>query len=67
MSEVLGPDDDIVHFEYTRKHNRENGPALVGVELRTNKDWDDLKKRLKEKEYKYEYLNEKEDLFQFIT
>ena len=67
VSEVLGPDDDIVHFEYTRKHNRENGPALVGVELKSDTDWDALKSRLKEKNYKFEYLNEKEDLFQFIT
>jgi len=30
---VLGPDDDIVLFEYTKKSNRETGPALVGIEL----------------------------------
>ncbi|MCL2316940.1 MAG: threonine ammonia-lyase IlvA [Actinomycetia bacterium] len=30
---ILGPDDDIVLFEYTKKSNRETGPALVGVEL----------------------------------
>jgi len=30
---VLGPDDDVVLFEYTKKSNRETGPALVGIEL----------------------------------
>lgn len=30
---VLGPDDDIALFEYTKKSNRELGPALVGLEL----------------------------------
>ncbi|NJC25104.1 threonine ammonia-lyase [Neolewinella antarctica] len=30
---LLGPDDDITHFEYTKKHNRAIGPALVGVQL----------------------------------
>ncbi|MCB0855334.1 MAG: threonine ammonia-lyase IlvA, partial [Bacteroidetes bacterium] len=30
---VLGPKDDIAHFEYTKKNNRDTGPALVGIEL----------------------------------
>lgn len=30
---ALGPGDDIVLFEYTKKSNRESGPALVGIEL----------------------------------
>jgi len=33
LDAVLGPDDDIVLFEYVKKSNREAGPALVGVEL----------------------------------
>ncbi len=33
LDDCLGPTDDIVLFEYTKKNNRELGPALVGVEL----------------------------------
>jgi threonine dehydratase len=33
LDEVLGPDDDIVLFEYTKKDNRETGAALTGIEL----------------------------------
>lgn len=33
LDEVLGPDDDITHFEYVKRSNREIGPALVGIEL----------------------------------
>jgi threonine dehydratase len=33
LDDILGPDDDIVLFEYVKKSNREAGPALVGVEL----------------------------------
>lgn len=33
LEDVLGPDDDIVLFEYVKKNNRETGPALVGVDL----------------------------------
>ncbi|WP_245725854.1 threonine ammonia-lyase IlvA [Propionibacterium cyclohexanicum] len=33
LNEVLGPDDDIIVFEYTKHSDRETGPALVGIEL----------------------------------
>lgn len=33
LDETLGPDDDITLFEYTKRNNRETGPALVGIEL----------------------------------
>jgi len=33
LNDVLGPDDDIIVFEYTKRSNRETGPALVGIEL----------------------------------
>lgn len=33
LDEVLGADDDITHFEYVKRSNREVGPALVGIEL----------------------------------
>ena len=34
VNHVLGPNDDITRFEYMQKHNKETGPALVGIELR---------------------------------
>ena len=33
LTSVLGPNDDITTFEYTKKNNKESGPALVGIEL----------------------------------
>jgi threonine dehydratase len=33
LDEVLGPDDDIVLFEYQKRDNRETGAALTGIEL----------------------------------
>ena len=35
LDEVLGPDDDIVLFEYVKRDNRETGAALVGIEIAT--------------------------------
>jgi threonine dehydratase len=33
LDDVLGPDDDIVLFEYVKRDNRETGAALTGIEL----------------------------------
>ena len=33
LDEVLGPEDDIVLFEYVKRDNRETGAALTGIEL----------------------------------
>ena len=33
LDEVLGPDDDIVLFEYVKRDNRETGAALTGIEI----------------------------------
>ncbi|MDH5379463.1 MAG: threonine dehydratase, partial [Cyclobacteriaceae bacterium] len=66
VEEVLGPDDDIVHFEYHKKTNRESGPALVGVELKSREDLEPLMERMKERHFFGEYINEKPHLFQYL-
>ena len=63
---VLGPTDDITHFEYSKKTNREKGPAVIGIELHNKEDFNGLVKRMEENGFIYEYLNEKPDLFQFL-
>lgn len=63
---VLGPNDDITHFEYSKKNNREKGPAFVGIELTDKNDFDGLVQRMTEHGFVYEYINEKPDLFQYL-
>ena len=46
LEDVLGPADDIVHFEYTKKNNRELGPALVGIDLTNPDDINGLRHRM---------------------
>ena len=65
--EILGPNDDITHFEYTKKNSREKGAAIVGVELKSKQDFKILVERMKEKGFYGEYLNENPDLFQFLV
>ena len=64
--EVLGPNDDIAYFEYTKKHNRDKGPAVVGIELDKKEDFEPLVARMRQKGFLGEYLNEKPELFQFL-
>ncbi len=66
VADILGPDDDITHFEYSKKHHKENGPAVVGIELKDPADFDDLVGRMKAKNFYGQYLNDKPDLFQFL-
>ncbi len=46
LDEVLGPDDDIVLFEYVKRDNRETGAALCGIELANRDGYEPLWKRM---------------------
>ena len=46
LDDVLGPDDDIVLFEYVKRDNRETGAALVGIELSDRDGYEPLWKRM---------------------
>lgn len=66
LDEVLGPNDDITRFEYTKKNIKEAGPALVGVEVKNRKDYDLLVQRMKKKKIKFIELNKNPTLFSYI-
>ncbi len=65
--EILGPTDDITHFEYTKKTNRENGAAVVGLQLKSADDLEALITKMKLRNFYGDYLNDKPDLFQFLV
>ncbi len=67
VADILGPNDDITHFEYTKKSSRETAPAVVGIELKHPKDLAPLITRMKERNFFGDYLNNKPDLFQFLV
>ncbi len=66
LDDVLGPNDDIVQFEYTKKHNKENGPALVGIELKSPEDYDALIARMNGKGFQFIELNKDPLLFNLL-
>ena len=67
IDKVLGPNDDITHFEYSKKQSRENAPAVVGIELGSSSELNALIERMKAFKFYGEYLNDKPDLFQFLV
>ena len=67
VNNVLGPDDDITRFEYIQKHNKETGPALVGVELKKREDYDALLSNLKKSNINYTELNKDDNLFGYLV
>ncbi|MFJ2047729.1 threonine ammonia-lyase IlvA [Paenibacillus taichungensis] len=66
LVEVLGPNDDIARFEYTKKHDKENGPALVGIELMYKEDYQPLIERMNRKGLAYTELNKNLNLFNML-
>jgi len=66
VNNVVGINDDITFFEYAKKNNKENGTAIVGIELKFSKDFDDLIKKMKENGFFGEYLNDNPELLSFI-
>lgn len=65
--DVLGPDDDITHFEYTKKKNRETGPALVGIELKRKEDYQGLIERMEKSSINFLPINDDPMLFEMLV
>lgn len=66
LEKALGPNDDIARFEYTKKSDKENGPALVGIELTSKEDYEPLIARMDEQGINYTELNRDPSLFSLL-
>ncbi|CAM4511751.1 threonine dehydratase [Paenibacillus endophyticus] len=66
LDRVLGPNDDITRFEYTKKSNKDNGPALVGIELKHREDYNPLVDRMTKKGFQFLELNKDPVLFNLL-
>lgn len=67
LDEVLGPTDDISRFEYTKKNNKDEGPALVGIELKHREDYEPLIVRMNKKGFNYIEVNSDSYLFHLLV
>lgn len=66
MEQVLGEQDDITHFEYTKRTSREAGPVIVGIELKCREDYGPLVKRMDENGFPYKEINNDPLLFNLL-
>lgn len=67
VNRVLHPDDDIIHFQYIKKNNKEKGPVFIGIEVKLPHNAEVIKRRMTEEGFAYEYLNGKKDFLNLFV
>jgi threonine dehydratase len=67
VNHVLGDDDDITRFEYMQKHNKETGPALVGIELKNKQDYAALMGKMNQYHINYTELKKDDNAFGYLV
>ncbi len=67
VNHVLGPSDDITRFEYIQKTNKESGPALIGVELKSKDDYAQLLQNMQQYQIQFTELNKNDTLFGYLV
>lgn len=63
---VLGPNDDIIRFEYLKKTNNNFGNVLVGIEVANENDILNVYSKMEEKKLIHVKINENDQLFEFL-
>lgn len=66
VRDVIGPTDDLVYIQYIKKTNKEEGPALIGIEVSSKEDYHALINRMEAHHITYEYINENNKLFEIL-
>ena len=66
VADVLGPNDDIVRFDYIKKTNAEEGPALVGIELSDKDDYPKLLRRMDDIGFHYRIVSDDDLLYKYL-
>ena len=67
VNNVLGPGDDITRFEFIKKTAKENGPALVGIELKNAEDYPALLQRMEAHRFDVIEINKDATLFEYLV
>lgn len=63
---VLGKSDDITFFEYTKRNSRETASAIVGIEVPSFSDFEELLDRMKKAGYYESYLNDSPNMMNIL-
>lgn len=66
VRDVIGPTDNLVYIQYIKKTNKEEGPALIGIEVTCKDDCQKLIDRMTRNNITFEYINENNKLFEIL-
>jgi len=67
VNDVMGKNDNIVRFEYVKKNNKEDAPALIGIEFTSKNDYHPLIQKMEAKNFNFQEINENPDLFNLLV
>jgi len=67
VNNVLQPEQDIIHFQYIKKNNKEKGPVFVGIEVKHPADVELIKANMEQEGFGYEYLNGQPDFLALLV
>lgn len=67
IRDIIGPSDNLVYIQYIKKTNKEEGPALIGIEVAAREDFDALIGRMRSHGINYEYINQNNKLFEMFV
>ena len=63
VNNILGDDDDITYFQFTKKNSRETGAVVVGLELKNKLDIELIKVKMMNNGFEFTYLNDQKELY----
>lgn len=67
VTDILGPNDDITRFEYTKKVNRGTGPVVIGIQLKQREDLRSLVKNMARFDPAFIDLSENQSLYTLLV
>lgn len=67
LNDVLNEGEDIIYFQYTKKNNRDTGPALVGIELPDPTDIKGLRRRMAASPLQVQEIDPSSQIFKILV
>lgn len=67
LNDVLSEGEDIIYFQYTKKNNRDTGPALVGIELPDPSDIKGLRQRMAASPLQVQEIDPSSQIFKILV
>ena len=63
ISNILGPDDEITHFQFVQKENFDAQSVFIRLETKEPNNIEAIKTKMQAKEFQFQNLNDRNDLF----